>query len=163
MQSLEQTFSDIGGNHLLVALYFCDNDYKLQTLNIPEEYANIDIVDINIEKAYLEKPIHPAVFFKMSSWLLEVFEKYDNAIFTFICSTDDLDTNHSGILPQTYRWKLFNCLFHRFRSKCEVNIQDVIVGPEGYQTYGRAFYRNQHSPIIHIVASHLLEKQQGYV
>lgn len=72
MDSIENTFSDNEGNHLMVALDFCDDDYKQDSLNIPTEYSDVEIVDIGIEKVYLEKPINPIVFFQMSSWLLEI-------------------------------------------------------------------------------------------
>lgn len=160
MTSIEQIFSDKKGNHLLVALYLCDNDYKLKALNIPEEYTDIEIVDINIGKASIEKPIHPVALFKMTSWLLEQFKAHPNTIFTFICSTDGLSTNHPDDLPQTYRWNLFDKLHQRIAKTTHLNVQDVKVGPEGYQSYGRAFYRDEHAPIIHIISSHLKEKQQ---
>lgn len=66
MKSVEQVFSDNRGNHILVALYFYDKDYKQAVLNIPEEYADINVIDINITKARLDKPINPAALFKMS-------------------------------------------------------------------------------------------------
>lgn len=158
METIEQAFSDSEGNHLLVALYFCDNDYKQNALQIPEQYADVEIVDINIEKALLDKPIHPSAFFKMSSWLLKLFEEHEDTIFTFICSIDDIDSNHPDDSPQVYRWNLFNRLYQRMAGKVKINIQDVIVGPEGFQSFGRAFYHDKHAAIIHIVAAHLQEK-----
>lgn len=77
MESIEQTFSDNKGNHLLVALYFYDNNYKQTSLHIPDEYADVEIVDIDIEKTFREKPIHPVVFFRMSSWLLQQFNDHE--------------------------------------------------------------------------------------
>lgn len=122
MESIEQTFSDNKGNHLLVALYFYDNDYKQTSLHIPDEYA----------------------------------------VFSFICSTEDLATNHPDQSPQSYRWNLFDRLYRRMAQKAEINTQDVIVGPDGYQSFGRAFYRDRHASIIHIVAAYLQEKQNQY-
>lgn len=162
MKCIRTTISDNRGNHLLVALDFCDDFYKQQALQIHEEFSNIDIIDISIEKVYLNKPIGVSVFFKLSEWLLNEFSSLPNAIFTYICSTDELSSNHNEILPQEYRWKLFDVLSNRINSKLNMNIQDVIVGPDGYQTFGRAFYRDKHSPIIHIIASHLQEKQNQY-
>ncbi len=162
MESIENCFSDKEGNHLLVALSFCDEDYKRSTLHIPEEYADIEIVDISITKAYVEQPIHFSVFFKMSSWLRAEFEKRDDVIYTFICSTDDLDTNHPSYLPQEFRWELFDKLFRRQSGVANINIQDVVVGPEGYQSMGRAFYISKHAPIINIVVAYLQEKQELY-
>lgn len=37
-----------------------------------------------------------------------------------------------------------------------------MVGPDDYITYGRAFFRAKHAPIIHIVCAHLQEKQRQY-
>lgn len=162
MESIEHKFSDTEGNHLLVALYFCDDDYKRDSLHIPEEYAGVKVADINITKAYVEKPIHFSVFFKMSSWLLQEFERHDDVIYTFICSTEELATNHPDILPQEFRWNLFDRLYERYSDKSRINVQDVIVGPEGYQSLGRAFYRDKHAPIINLIAAYLQEKQQLY-
>lgn len=162
MESIEQTFSDNKGNHLLVALYFYDNDYKQTSLHIPDEYADVEVVDIDIEKTFREKPIHPVVFFRMSSWLLQQFNDHENAVFSFICSTEDLATNHPDPSPQSYRWNLFDRLYRRMAQKAEINTQDVIVGPDGYQSFGRAFYRDRHASIIHIVAAYLQEKQNQY-
>ncbi len=162
MESIEQTFSDNKGNHLLVALYFYDNDYKQTSLHIPDEYADVEVVDIDIEKTFREKPIHPVVFFRMSSWLLQQFNDHENAVFSFICSTEDLATNHPDQSPQSYRWNLFDRLYRRMAQKAEINTQDVIVGPDGYQSFGRAFYRDRHASIIHIVAAYLQEKQNQY-
>ena len=162
MECIEHKFSDKEGNHLLVALCFCDDDYKLSSLHIPEEYAEIKVIDINITKAYVEKPIHFSVFFKMSSWLLQEFEKHEDAIYTFICSTDKLATNHPAFLPQEFRWNLFDRLYQRQANTSNIKIQDVAVGPEGYQSLARAFYRNRHKPIINIIVNYLQEKQQLY-
>ncbi len=162
MESIEQTFSDNEGNHLLVALYFCDEEYKRDTLHIPEEYTYINIIDIDITKAYVDQLVHYSVFFRMSSWLLQQFDIRDDAIFTFICSTDELNTNHPDALPQEYRWNLFDRLYQRYAARAGINIQDVAVGPEQYQSLGRAFYRDKHAPIIHIITSYLTEKQRQY-
>lgn len=162
MESIEKTFSDKGGNHLLVALYFYDSDYKQKALNIPEEYSNVNIIDIDITKAFVDMPINPIVFFQMSDWLLKQFEQMEDTIFTFICSTGELDTHHPEMLPQKYRWDLFDRLYQRKKGHNYIRIQDVIVGPEGYQSYGRAFYHETQSPIIHIISAYLQEKQQNY-
>lgn len=83
-------------------------------------------------------------------------------IFTFICSTEELETHHPDILPQEFRWALFDALYHRQVHTSEIKIQDAVVGPRGYQSLGRAFYRDAHAPIVHIIADYLLEKQQQY-
>ena len=162
MNSIKETFSDNEGNHILVALNFYDELDKRSTLQIPEEYADIEIVDINISKVHLDKPINHAMFFKMSTWLLHQFESHKNGIFTYICSTDDVISNHGDILPQMYRWTLFDRLFRRLRIAHHINVQDVIVGPQGYTTYGRAFYRDIHAPIVYIVTAYLQDKQQQF-
>ncbi len=38
----------------------------------------------------------------------------------------------------------------------------AIIGPEGYQSYGRAFYHEKQSPIIHLISSYLKDKQEEY-
>ncbi len=159
MKSIEQTFSDKKGNHLLVALCFCDDNYKRDSLHIPEEYLDVNVVDISITKAFIDTPIHFSVFFRMSSWLLEEFNNQENAIFTFICSTDELDNNHPDFLPQEFRWSLFDKLYIRQPDKTQVNIQDVIIGPEGYRSFGRAFYRNRHIPTINLIVAYIQDKQ----
>lgn len=159
MESLEHTFSDNEGNHLLVALCFCDDDYKRNSLHIPEEYSDIKVIDISITKVYVDKPIHFSAFLKMSSWLHREFEKRQDVVYTFICSTDGLDNNHPALLPQEYRWLLFDRLYRRRSDISHINIQDVVVGPEGYQSLGRAFYRDKHSPIINVIVAYLQEKQ----
>lgn len=146
----------------MVALCLYDDDDKQKVLNIPEEFVDISIIDINITKVNLDKPISPAAFFRMSTWLLQQFDKYENAVFTFICSTDELDTNHPDKLPQVYRWELFDRLYMRMSSHMRVNVQDVVVGPDGFQSYGRAFYRDKHATIINFVAEYLQEKQTDF-
>ena len=162
MESIEQIFSDKEGNHLLVALCFYDIEYKQEVLFIPEEYSNTKIIDISITKAYIDKPIHYSVFFRMSSWLLKEFEEQEDVIFTFICSTEELNTNHPDILPQEFRWKLFDKLYQRQVNNLQLRVQDIVVGPEGYQSLSRAFYRDKHTPIINIIVTYLQEKQQEY-
>lgn len=159
MELIEKSFSDKGGNHLLVALYFYDDDYKQNVLNIPAEYSDVKIIDIDITKAYIDRPINQSVFFEMSNWLFQQFQQMSDAVFTFICSTADLDTRHNDMLPQSYRWNLFNRLYLRKCAGEDIKIQDVIIGPEGYQSYARAFYHERQSPIIHIISSHLHDKQ----
>lgn len=146
----------------MVALCLYDDYYKQKVLNIPEEFVDISIIDINITKVNLDKPISPATFFRMSTWLLQQFDKYENAFFTFICSMDELDTNHPDKLPQVYRWELFDRLYMRMASHMRVNVQDVVVGPDVFQSYGRAFYRDKHATIINFVAEYLQEKQTDF-
>ena len=45
MESISNIFSDNKGNQLMVALVFYDNNEKINTLKIPIEYTDIEIVD----------------------------------------------------------------------------------------------------------------------
>lgn len=97
----------------------------------------------------------------MCGWLATRFANHRNVIITFICSIDELVTNHTTVSPQKYRWDLFDLLYKRTVSQkiiTNVNIQDVIIGPKGFQTYGRAFYRDIHAPIVHLIVAHLTSK-----
>lgn len=123
MESIEKTFSDEKGNHLLVALYFCDESYKRDVLHLPEEYAGVKVVDINITKVYEDRPIGCGVFFRMCTWLFRQFGEQEDAVFTFICSIDELATNHPDALPQDYRWRLFDRLYQRQADKYGVCVR----------------------------------------
>lgn len=145
----------------MVALNFYDGDEKVRTLKIPEEYADIEIADINIEKTELDRPLHYAAFAAMTKWLFEQFNLHPNAVFSFICSLDELNSHHTQMPPERYRWELFDALYQRFinhNEHADIMIQDVIFGPEDYMSYTRTFYRNRHAPVIHIVAAYLKEK-----
>ncbi len=39
-----------------------------------------------------------------------------------------------------------------------IDSKDILVGPEGYETFARVFYRTDHAPVIHLVISNLLSK-----
>lgn len=163
MESIENLIPDNKGNHLVVVLYFYDNQDKSHTSQIPSEFLELDIADINIRKLELDRPLAVGAFFRMCNWLVEQFLLYPNAVFSFICSTDDL-INHHGIAPEMYRWNLFECLYFRNKLKLlnlGISSKEIVVGPEGYQTYARVFYRDKHAPIIHIVESHLHSKYSG--
>ena len=69
MESISNIFSDNKGNQLMVALVFYDNNEKINTLKIPIEYTDIEIVDINIEKKELGEPLHYGAFAAMNKWL----------------------------------------------------------------------------------------------
>ena len=155
MEREETLISDNEGNHLLVALDFYDEDYKFAVLNIPSEFADIEIADISIEKDILDKPIGYKAFADMCGWLATRFANHRNVIITFICSIDELVTNHTTVSPQKYRWDLFDLLYKRTVSQ---KIIDVIIGPKGFQTYGQAFYRDIHAPIVHLIVAHLTSK-----
>ncbi len=161
MESVETLIPDNEGNHLVVVLSFYDNNEKTDSFQIPQEFAGLDIADISIRKIDLNKPLSLRAFNRMCQWLIEQFTIFSNSVFSFICSTDSLETNHSEINSEQYRWNLFEFFFQRNISKLyEMGIEskDIIVGPEGYQTYARVFYRMRHAPIIHLVINHLDSK-----
>ena len=161
MESVETLIPDNEGNHLVVVLNFYDEEQKADTFQIPSEFTDVDIADIEIEKLCLDKPLGLSAFNKMCRWLLDKFIQFPNAVFSFICSTDPLDTNHSGITPEQYRWNLFESFYLRNinrLNKFGIESKDIIVGPEGYQSFARVFYRTAHAPIIHLVISHLENK-----
>lgn len=161
MDTIETLIPDNKGNHLVVVLYFYDEIDKRHTFLIPEEYQNLEIADINIRKLDLEKPLGVKSLFKLCDWLIDQFMMFPNAIFSFICSMEDLVLRHSAITPEEYRWKLFEALYHRSLKRLQsldINSISIIVGPEGYQADARIFYRPRHSSIVHIVESHLKNK-----
>lgn len=164
METIETLIPDNEDNHLVVVLYFYDDNDKTGTFQIPQEFAALDIADININKLDLNKPLGLKAFFEMCNWLFNQFLLYPNAVFSFICSTDPLDSRHIDILPELYRWNLFESFYIRYQSKMEdlgIRSKGIIVGPDGYQTYARVFYRDKHSSIIHIVVAHLNSKYSG--
>lgn len=161
MESVETLLPDNEGNHLVVVLNFYGNNEKTDTFNIPEEFSELDVADISIEKLYLNSPLGLKAFFRMCHWLIEQFFIFPNAVFSFICSTDLLETNHPNLRPEQYRWNLFEYLFQRNITTLEnlgIESKDIIVGPEGYQTFARVFYRLKHTAIIHLVIDHLSNK-----
>lgn len=158
---IEELIPDNEGNYLLVALDFYDLYYKLNVLRIPEEFSDIEIADISINKIDLDAPLHHRALFKMCDWLLSQFNRIDG-VFTFICSIDDLKTNHGDVLPQEYRWRLFNLLYLRAKSQSNFSsicIRDLEIGPEGYRTYARAFYGQSKLPIVNLITFNLLDKE----
>ena len=68
----------------MVVLYFYDDLNKINAFQIPTEFHEIDIADINIRKLNLEKPLAYSAFNKMCKWLLEQFLLYPNFVFSFI-------------------------------------------------------------------------------
>ena len=99
----------------------------------------------------------------MCKWLIEQFILYPKTVFSFTCSTAPLETNHGFLQPEKYRWSLFECLYQRIRPTLQeigINSNDIVIGPEYYQTDARVFYRNRHAPIVHIVESHLKDKYE---
>ncbi len=161
METIETLIPDNKGNHLVVVLYFYDELDKGGTFQIPTEFSNLDIADINIRKLDMDRPIGVGSFYNMCHWLIEQFKSFPDAVFSFICSTDNLEVRHTDIEPVEYRWCLFEQLYVRNKSKLNqlgIRSKDVIVGTPGFQTYAKVFYRDKHAPIIHIVAAHLQDK-----
>lgn len=161
MDSVENLIPDKEGNHLVVALSFYDDTMKAGAFQIPEEFGDLDIADISINKLDIDKPLHLRAFFKMCEWLIEEFLIFPNAVFSFICSTDPLATNHTDISSEQYRWNLFEHFYQRNIPRLRnmgIESKDIIVGPDGYQTFARVFYRTSHAPIIHLVTAHLSSK-----
>lgn len=163
METVETLIPDNEGNHLVVVLSFYDELQKASTLLVPLDSSDLDLVDISIEKLNLDLPLGLGAFFKMCNWLVEQFNLYQNAVFFFICSIDDISTHHLNLTPEQYRWNLFECLFKRNYQRLrdlEIYSKDIIVGPEGFQSFARVFYRAKHAPIVHVVSDGLRSKYQ---
>ena len=161
MESIETLIPDNEGNHLVVVLTFYDDVDKNDTFEIPQVFASLDIADISISKIELDRPLHLRAFNKMCKWLIEQLMMFPNAVFSFICSIDPLDTNHSELPPEQYRWMLFEYFYYRNilrLNEMGIKSKEIIVGPEGFQTFARVFYRANHAPIIHLVIDHLNNK-----
>ena len=161
MESVETLIPDNEGNHLVVVLNFYEDNHKTDTFQIPPEFAELEIADIAIEKLYIDQPLGLRAFNRMCQWLVEQFVQFPNAVFSFICSTDSLETNHSGISPEQYRWNLFEYFYqHNIDrlKKLGIESKDIIVGPDGYQSFARVFYRVSHAPVIQLVIAHLKNK-----
>jgi len=97
----------------VVVLNFYEDCHKTDTFQIPSEFTGLDIADISIEKLNLKQPIGLRTFNKMCQWLIEQFMQFPNAVFSFICSTDPLETNHKKIAPEQSRWNLFEFFYQR--------------------------------------------------
>ncbi len=100
-------------------------------------------------------------FNEMCRWLIDNFNKMPNTVFSFICSFDDLDTNHSALSPTIYRWRLFDFYYNRNKKVLASNgifSRDLSVGPSGFENLGRIFYRTSEETIIHLIISHLTNK-----
>ena len=161
MEPIETLIPDNEGNHLVVVLSFYEEAQKSDTFNIPTEFANLEIADISIQKLDLNRPLGLGAFFKLCDWLTEQFLHFPDTVFSFICSTDPLITNHPTLAPSLYRWRLFESLYDRQIMKLnhlDIQSKNIIVGPEEYQTYAKVFFRNSQAPIIHLVIAHLNSK-----
>ena len=161
MESVETLIPDNEGNHLVVVLNFYEDNQKTDTFQIPLEFAELEIADIAIEKLYIDQPLGLRAFNRMCQWLVEQFVQFPNAVFSFICSTDSLETNHSSISPEQYRWNLFEYFYqHNIDrlKKLGIESKDIIVGPDGFQSFARVFYRTSHAPVIHLVITYLKNK-----
>ena len=53
MESIEAIIPDNEDNHLVVVLSFYDNNDKVGTFQIPEEFEDLDIADIAINNSIL--------------------------------------------------------------------------------------------------------------
>ena len=161
MEAIETLIPDNEGNHLVVVLSFYEDSQKNATFQIPPEFIGLEIADISIEKLEINQPLGIRAFHKMCQWLLEQLLQFPNAVFSFICSTDPLKTNHNMIAPEQYRWNLFEAFYYRNIDRLStlgIESKDIVVGPNGYQTFARVFYRSIHAPVIHLVISHLNSK-----
>lgn len=163
MEPIQTLIPDNEGNHLVVVLSFYEEGHKIDTFKIPTEFVNLEIADISIQKLDLDKPLGLRAFYKLCDWLLAHFLQFPNTVFSFICSTDPLSTNHPTIPPSLYRWKLFESLYSRQTTALRnlgIQSKNIIVGPEEYQTYAKVVYRTSQAPIIHLVIDHLNSKYQ---
>ncbi|MBD5292713.1 hypothetical protein HDR69_04395 [bacterium] len=161
MDTIETIIPDDKGNYLVVVLNFYDDIDKAEVFQIPEELANFEIADINIQKKQLDQPLAPKAFFRMCDWLISQFCLYPKAVFSFICSISELGVRGSRWRPEEYRWNLFEVLFRRKQPELDsrnIRFLDIIVGPEGYQTYGKIFFRDRHYAVVNLVESHLVNK-----
>ena len=62
MDSIEILIPDKEGNHLVVALSFYDDIMKTGSLQIPEEFSELDIADISINKIDIDQPLNIRAF-----------------------------------------------------------------------------------------------------
>lgn len=158
MEKIEELIPDNEGNHLVVVLNFYDKSDRINQLHIPAEFFELDIADICIETLDRSRPLGVRALLKMCDWLLEQMLMFPNAVFSFVCSTQSLDTNHSGLPPEKYRWRLFESLYIRksgVLAEYGIRSENIVVGPEGYESFAKVFYRDKHAPIIYVVAEHL--------
>lgn len=161
MESVETLIPDNEGNHLVVVLNFYEDSQKADTFQLPREFIELEVADIAIEKLYLGRPLGVRAFYRMCQWLIEQFVQFPNAVFSFICSTEPLETNHRNMAPEQYRWNLFEYFYQHNSDRLKkfgIESKDIIVGPDGYQSFARVFYRTSHAPIIHLVVAHLENK-----
>ena len=158
MEIVETLIPDNEGNHLVVALNFCDDTVQEGLTQIPSEFGNFVIADISIKKLFEDRPLNPFALYKMCNWILEQLVTYSNAIFWFICSTGELKNNHPYMTSAQYRWNLFDYFYRRNSDKLkELGIESnkIIVGTGHNETFIRVFYRMCHAPVIHIVTSNI--------
>lgn len=72
-----------------------------------------------------------------------------------------MENHHTNLASEQYRWNLFEYFYKRNIARlAEMGIEskDIVVGPEGYQTFARVFYRAAHAPVINLVTQHLSNK-----
>lgn len=56
---------------MVVVLYFYDDRDKNLTFQIPQEFIDLDIIDINIKKLDMQRNVANHAFYKLCDWLLE--------------------------------------------------------------------------------------------
>ena len=161
MNSIENLIPDQNGNYLVVVLYLYDDYDKKHSFQIPPEYQEVEIIDINIRKLKLDNPIGVGAFFKLADWILTQFNTFKGTVFSYICSTEAIDSRHIELSPEEYRWKLFERLCDSKLAQIEeagIRCIDVTIGPEGYSSKARIFYKMPEAPIVNLVINHLENK-----
>ena len=63
MESIETIIPDNEGNHLVIVLSFYDDNDKTGTFQIPQEFVELDIADISIDKLHIDLPLNLSAFF----------------------------------------------------------------------------------------------------
>ncbi|MDE6449433.1 MAG: hypothetical protein K2L41_05055 [Muribaculaceae bacterium] len=163
MELLEFKIPDNKGNHLLVALNFYDSDQKNNIFKIPRKWSSVEIIEINITKEHVNKPIDVHVFFKLCRELLCIFNQHENAIMFYEVSFDELLLNqrHSYLTPSDYRKKFFDTLkLWVEKQGCGNNVLiiDTEVGPDGFVNHVRIFFRKKHLELVEQVTPYISGK-----
>lgn len=161
MKSIETIIPDNEGNHLVVTLIFYEDVDKSVVFGIPDMFKSLDIGDISISKIALDRPLGIKALLDMGHWLLDQFQLFPEAVFTFICSIDELEIKRTEMRPELYRWKLFDVLTKRLLPQMKglgISVQDITVGPEGFESFARVYYRQKHASVVHVVIANLKSK-----
>jgi hypothetical protein len=162
MQEITYRIPDKKGNQLLVALLAYDNQEKINELQIPEEFADVDIIEVSITKEYVDQPIEPVVFLRLTTLLLREFNKRHNAVFFYQVSFEEnLQQHHSNLRDVDYRASLFDLLQQRVQNSVEaadILVCDSEVGVEEYSNPIRIYFRERHRSIVQCVAENVARK-----